>query len=55
MKLYHAARLFALLAFAIGSRSITLAQSGDSTAADHSLEELTHLKRRRTPAGCSRF
>jgi outer membrane cobalamin receptor len=51
MKLYHAARLFALLAFAIGSRSITLAQSADSTAADHSLEELTHLKAQTDASG----
>ena len=44
MKLYHAARLVALLTFGIGSSTITLAQTGDSTAADHSLEELIHLK-----------
>ncbi len=51
MKLYHAARLFALLAFGIGSRSIILAQTGDSTAADHSLEELIHLKAQTDASG----
>ncbi len=51
MKLYHAARLFALLTFAIGSRSITLAQSADSTKVDHSLEELTHLKAQTDASG----
>ena len=51
MKLYHAARLVALVAFGIGSISITLAQSGDSTATDHSLEELIHLKAQTDASG----
>ncbi len=51
MRSYHAARLVALLAFSIGSSNITPAQTGDSTAADHSLEELIHLKAQTDASG----
>ncbi|CAA9260343.1 MAG: hypothetical protein AVDCRST_MAG56-2495 [uncultured Cytophagales bacterium] len=51
MKINHAVRLVALLAFGIGSRSITLAQNGDSTDADHSLQELIHLKAQTDASG----